>query len=238
MNFSAKAVTLLAIAASTVSALEPKNTCTPGTNEVYCAAEERCIDPTTETCSFANGATFEATTGDVDLKCRHGQCNLNTLPTQSCSLVDGPTILGGSYLSNLNGDYTLTGTGCTDVECTGCVAETNVNTEGNCRASTGQSYCPEKEECIDPSTTRCVFGGEVINGPGEVVLQCANGRVDLELGTIKTGRNLENTLGGKYIDNLNGKVMFSSGAKGIATGCIVKETGLVGNDRRGLRGLF
>ena len=230
---------LALVASATANASASSDECTPGSNEVFCASASECINPTETACEFSGAAYFDATLGDVDLLCRDGQTNLpsTTLKMNECTLTKGTgSAIGGVYVNNLNGYYTLSGNGCLEVPFTGCAAQTNVDTSGgHCKTvSTGQVYCPESESCIDPSTTHCLFGGEIINGPGAVELQCAKGRVNLENGEIETGINFQNTMGGKYISDLNGKIKFKAGAKGIVTGCVITHSGIVG--LRTLRG--
>ena len=116
-NSNNKFFYVLALVATTASALEPTNTCPPGADSTYCASAEACINPLTTQCDFGGSATFTSANGQVELKCRDGQCNLNS----GCEVDQGSEQMTGMYMSDLNGVFYLKEGVCTDVVCSGCL---------------------------------------------------------------------------------------------------------------------
>ncbi|KAL3922648.1 MAG: hypothetical protein SGILL_002092, partial [Bacillariaceae sp.] len=124
----------------------------------------------------------------------------------------GSYTVGGPYLEDLSTTFTLP-KGCS-ATCTGCEAinpykPSDFRNKG-CKASAGETWCPELKRCIQPFETNCPFGGEVMEG--SIVMQCNNGRCNgiseqCELNPQGGGV----TLGGPYVDGLKGQYLLPEG---------------------------
>lgn len=88
--------------------------CIASAGYVYCPELDSCIRPWEENCPF-NGTQF---VGPLNITCEGGRCNNLT---EDCAVELDSAVLGGPYLSDLDGNFTLSD-GCI-ATCQGCISD-------------------------------------------------------------------------------------------------------------------
>ena len=93
---------------------EPDPGCIGNAGYVYCPETDNCIRPWEENCPF-EGSLF---VGPTNITCVNGRCN-NLAP--SCNVAFESAILGGPYVSGMNGEFELS-SDCY-ATCAGCTGD-------------------------------------------------------------------------------------------------------------------
>lgn len=90
--------------------------CIGSAGYVYCPELDDCVRPWIENCPF-EGETFS---GPVEIFCTYGRCNNLS---KECAIEIGSVVVGGPYLTGMNGAYTLPegcNATCERCTCDGC----------------------------------------------------------------------------------------------------------------------
>jgi hypothetical protein len=88
--------------------------CIASAGYVYCPELDSCIRPWQENCPFDGSQLV----GPIKITCSSGRCNNLS---EKCAVESGSAVLGGPYLSDLEGNFTLSD-GCI-ATCQGCSSD-------------------------------------------------------------------------------------------------------------------
>eukprot|EP00956_Cyclotella_meneghiniana_P030729 scaffold78250_cov25-Cyclotella_meneghiniana.AAC.2 len=200
----------------------------------YCPQLNECIQPWAKTCPI-DGLTYE---GSTNLTCTEGRCSSNN----KCSWTMGSATMASYYFNDLDGAFEVP-EGCV-LNCTGCeltgsdnepailgmpnAASSTTPTgfptslvgsdddEYGCGGgSTGLSWCPELNLCIQSWVESCPINSVTFSSLTNLV--CEEGRCSSNTKcSYKSGTA---DFASYYFDDLNGQFTIPKGCALNCTGC-------------------